>query len=369
MKLEILQENLSTALNQIHRIIPNKPQLPILSSILLEATKSVITLSATDLYVGIKTVVPGKISQAGTLAIPGKIFYSSINSLDPGKLTLSLAGNTLTIVSKNNKTTLQCLDATEFPEFPEMNGETHTLNITSLEDIQQMVGFSTSIDPTRPVLTSLLFQFSQAGLLVVGTDGFRLTTLELSAEKIKTASQFLIPAKAITEVTRIAASQEVKDVSLEISEELKQVVMIIGSTQLYVRLIEGEYPPYKKIIPSRYTLEVELDGVEFENQLKRAQVFARESSNIIRLKFSKGELVITAISSSYGKHEGKMMIEAKSGSEGEIAFNSKYLLDFVASLKPEKIKFFMNESLTPAMMRPDNKENYQYVIMPFRVNE
>jgi len=145
--------------------------------------------------------------------------------------------------------------------------------------------------------------------------------------------------------------------------------MEIGSTQLFVRLIEGEYPPFNKIIPTQYLFEAELDGAEFENQLKRAQIFARESSNIIRLKFSKNELLITAVSSSYGKHEGKMNIEVNDGEEGEIAFNSKYLLDFMSTLKPEKIKFLMNESLTPAMMRPDNQENYQYVVMPFRVNE
>jgi DNA polymerase III subunit beta len=369
MKLEILQENLSAALNQVHRIIPNKPQLPILSSILLEADKNNITLSATDLYVGIKTTVSGKVTKPSNIAIPGKIFYNIVTSLNPGKLTLSLESNTLTITSQNNKTTIQCLDTTEFPEFPEMNGETHSLSVSSLEDIQNMVGFSTSIDPTRPVLTSLLFQFNQEGLLVVGTDGFRLATLKLSTEKIKEDAQFLVPAKAITEVTRITSSQDVNSISLKISEELKQAVMIVGSTQLYVRLIEGEYPPYKKIIPNDFSLEVELDGVEFENQLKRAQIFARESSNIIRLKFSKEELTITAMSSSYGRQEGKMMVEVNKGSEGEIAFNSKYLLDFFSALKPEKVKFFMTESLTPAMLRPVDQVDYQYIVMPFRVNE
>ncbi len=370
MKLEILQENLSAALNQIYRIIPNKPQLPILSSILLVANKNLITLSATDLYVGIKTTVSGKITKPNSVAIPGKIFYSIITSLNPGKLIISLKENTLTITSQNNITTIQCLDATEFPEFPKMNGKAHSLSVSSLEDIESMVGFSTSIDPTRPVLTSLLFQFDKEGLLVVGTDGFRLATLRLAAEKLKTDVHFLIPAKAITEATRIASFyQDASDVSLKISEKLKQVVIVVGSTQLYVRLIEGEYPPFRKIIPNGFTLELELDGVEFENQLKRAQIFARESSNIIRFKIFKGELIITAVSSSYGKQEGKMAAEIIKGSDGKIAFNSRYLLDFISALKPEKVSFSMNESLTPAMLRPADQKDYQYVVMPFRVNE
>ena len=190
MKLEILQENLNTALNQIYRVIPNKPQLPILSSILLVASKNAITLSATDLYVGIKTTVAGKVIQPNSVAIPGKIFYSIIASLNPGKLVISLEENTLTVTSRNNKTTIQCLDAAEFPEFPKMNGKVNSLSVSSLEDIQNMVSFSTSIDPTRPVLTSLLFQFDKEGLLVVGTDGFRLATLKLTAEKIKKDAYF-----------------------------------------------------------------------------------------------------------------------------------------------------------------------------------
>jgi DNA polymerase III subunit beta len=369
MKLEILQENLSSALNQIHRVIPNKPQLPILSSILISAEENKITLAATDLYVGIKTSVPGKVTKPTDIAVPGRIFYNSITSLNPGKISLSLDGDTLTISSSSNTTTIQCLDPEEFPEFPKLKGEEYSLEATSIEKIQDMVSFSASIDLTRPVLTSLLFQFNQDGLLVVGTDGFRLATLRLPAEKKKSEAQFLVPAKAMVEAAKIILVQEIEKVKLSVSSELKQAVIKIGSTQLYIRLIEGEYPPFQRIIPSDFSVEVELDGVEFESQLKRAQVFARESSNIIRLEVEEGEFKIMAFSPTYGKQEGKMQAEMIKGNKGEIAFNSKYLLDFISALKPEKIRFYMNESLTPAMFRPVNQKDYQYIAMPFRVNE
>ena len=369
MKLEILQENLNAVLNQLNRIIPSKPQLPILSSILVEAKENQITLFATDLYLGIKTSVPGKVIKPGKIAIPGKMFFNIIKSLGVGKLKLDFAESTLTIISDDNRTTLACLDESDFPEFPEVDGTVHTLKSTSITEIQSMVSFSTSSDPTRPVLTAILFQFSQAGLLAVGTDGFRLATLSLKTEKMTEESSFLIPAKAIAEISKISSSQEVTEISLQISEQLKQIVLSIGQTQFFVRLIEGDYPPYQKIIPSDFILEAEIDGQEFESQLKRAQVFAKESSNIIRLKFSQAGLMISAVSSAYGTQEGKMMAEIIRGESGEIAFNSKYLLDFMSALKPEKISFLMNESLTPAMMRPTNKKEFQYIVMPFRVNE
>src|SRR5690606_31633240 len=112
-------------------------------------------------------------------AIPGKIFTSSVLSLEPGKITLELEKDTLTISSPNNTTTIQCLPPDEFPDFPELNGDERVLSRELLESIEQKVGFSTSADLTRPVLTSLLFDFNDEGLLVVGTDGFRLATLEL----------------------------------------------------------------------------------------------------------------------------------------------------------------------------------------------
>lgn len=369
MKLQLLQENLNSALNQVQRVVPSKPQLPILSSILLTAQKNKVNLAATDLYVGMKTEAAAKVETPTTIAVPGKIFYNTVAALAPGKLELSLDKDTLTISSRNNTTTIQCMAGDEFPDFPPINAQSYSFNTSSIERIQDMVSFSASIDPTRPVLTALLFQFDQEGLLVVGTDGFRLATLKLSEEKNEKEAQFLIPAKAMGEVAKISSAQDQEVVEFKVSEELKQAVFKIGTTQLYVRLIEGEYPPFRKIIPTSFETEVEIDGEEFENQLKRAQVFARESLNIIRFQLNKVKLKIIASSPIYGRQEGVMGIDFIKGQQGEIAFNSRYLLDFISALKPKKIKFFMNESLTPAMMRPDGNEDYRYVIMPFRVNE
>lgn len=369
MQIKLLQENLALALNQVQKTIPAKPQLPILSSILLEASKTKINLSATDLYVGMKARVVAQVEKPTKIAIPGKIFSSVITSLPPGKIKLSLKKNTLTISAEKNKTTIQCLSAEEFPEFPVIKEKGYEFKLESVSRIKDMVGFSASIDQTRPILTALLLEFSQAGLLVVGTDGFRLTTLELSEEKMSEETQYLIPAKAMSEVVSVAQAQGRDEVVFQASQELKQAVFKIGSTQLFVRLIEGEYPPFKKIIPASFETELELDGDELENQLKRAQVFARESANIIRFQIKDKQLKIIATSPVYGRQEGVMEIDMIKGGEGEIAFNSRYLLDFMSALKPAKVRFSMNESLTPAMLKPVKEKDYRYIIMPFRVNE
>lgn len=370
MKLELLQENLAKALNHVQRVVPTKPQLPILTAVLLSAKDKTISLSATDLYLGINTSLPGKVIEEGVVAIPGKIFTSSVLSLEPGKITLELEKDTLTISSPNNTTTIQCLPPDEFPDFPELNGDERVLSRELLESIEQKVGFSTSADLTRPVLTSLLFDFNDEGLLVVGTDGFRLATLELKDVKAKGDESFLVPAKALSEVVKIAQDLESEDeVKFVVMDELKQAIFKIGDTTLFARLIEGEYPPYNKIIPSDFAHSFEIDGQEFENLLKRAQVFARESSNIIRLQIKDKQMKVVANSPTYGNQEGTMTVNVKSGEGGEIAFNSRYLLELISTLSPEKITFMMNESLTPALFRPDGEENYKYIVMPFRVNQ
>ncbi len=371
MKLEVLQENLVGALRDIQKIVPGKPQLPILSSILITANKKDISLAATDLYVGMKTKINGKIEKTGQVAVPGKLFYRSINSLQPGKLEIRLEEDSLVITSASNETTIQCLPAAEFPEFPKIEGQEIKLTTEIIAEVNEKVTFSASLDQTRPVLTALLFEFSQEGLLAVGTDGFRLATLKLSTEKKLKEESFLIPAKAVAEIDSLSQRETEKDLKFVVSDEMKQALFSVGETELFVRLIEGEYPPFNKIIPEEFTFVAEIDGQSLENQLKRAQVFAQEASNIVRLIFDSEKMKVIAKSPSFGQQEGELDYELIDGeaAEKEIAFNTKYLLDFFNALKPERVLFHMNGSLTPAMIKPVGDKGYQHIVMPFRVNQ
>jgi DNA polymerase III subunit beta len=369
MKIEILQEHLITALNQLQKIVPTKPQLPILTSVLLKAQGNTIQLSATDLYIGIQTQVAGKVIEEGTVAIPGRIFRDYIASLSPGKLVLEMSQDTLTITLGGNTTTIQCSAPDEFPEFPVIEGETYALTNETLQHIDASIRFAASIDPTRPVLTSLLFHFSQDQLRIVGTDGFRLATIIIPHQHAQEEKSFLLPAKAINEIARIAAQQQIEEVSFTVSEKLKQALFIMGSTTLSVRLIEGEYPPYGKIIPPEFSTQIVMDAKELEEQLKRALIFSKESSNTVSFALSEQSLLIRAVSPTYGTHQGSMDVEMKQGSPTTISFNARYVLEFLSALKPEQVLFCMNEPLTPAQFRPVGMDEFIYIVMPFRVNE
>lgn len=369
MKIKVLQENLKQSLNYLQKVIPNKPQLPILSSILLKAEGNQLLISATDLYLGIKTDLIVEVETEGTLVVNGDIFKNLINSLNAGKIELELKENSLLITQGKTKTKLACQSAEEYPQFPQVEGDEFTFKLEDLEKIQNQVSFATSNDQTRPILTSILMNFSETGLEVVATDGFRLAQLFFKNNQFSINKQLLVPAKALNELYRISKQMKAEEVKILVSEELKQLLFKVSNVEMYVRLIEGDYPPYEKIIPPSFALELELDAEELLTQLKRAFIFAKDASNIVRLKFSKDEVEIKAISPSFGEYVGEMSIENKSGDEGEIAFNVHYLIDFINTVKPEKLWFGMNESLKPAMFKDPAMAEYIYIAMPFRVNQ
>ncbi len=368
MIIKVLQENLSASLNNLTKAIPHKPQLPILSSILLEAKNNECTISATDLYFGVRSGVQADIHEEGTIVVPGKQFKEIISSLPKGVLTLEFKDKEFNILSEKTKTSLSCQVSDEYPPFPVIEGDEFDLSFTQLEKIEKLVSFSASLDQARPVLTAVLFKFSNEGLEVVTTDGFRLAILSLDNQDYQEEKVFLIPAKALSEVYRIVARLKVENVVFRISKELKQVFFSIEKVLVFIRLIDGKFPPYEKIIPSIFTTEVIFDTEELLENLKRATIFAKEASNIVRFEIKKNEVLIKSSSPSFGNYKGILKNVKVTGEEKVIAFNIKYLIDYLSAIKQESQWFGMNESLKPAMFKPEVESSYKYVVMPFKVN-
>lgn len=369
MKIELLQENLRIAVTTVSKAVPSKPQLSILSSIILNATETGLELAATDLYFGIRTTVSGEVIEPGSLIVPGKLLLESVQSLDPGKLMLEVDKTTLTITSANTTLKINGQESTEFPAFPTRGGLEYQMSLAQLEEIDQSVRFSAGTDPTRQVLTALLFNFQAQHLQIVGTDGFRLSVLHQELTTPIEPQKFLIPARSISEVVRIMTQEKLESVTLHLAADLKQVSFALGQTEVFVRLAEGDYPPFEKIMPAEFALQATWDGDDFTAQLKRAMIFARETSNIIRFQIDADKLTLSATSSLQGNFTGTVPIKLIKGEPSVIAFNARYLMDFLNSVKPEQIWFGMNESLKPALFRPEGKTQLTHIVMPFRVNE
>lgn len=311
--------------------------------------------------------------------VDGDTFRSLISSLSPGKIDLELSESVLKISQGKTKVKLSCQSAEEYPKFPKVTGNSFNLKVLDLEKIQNLVVFASSNDQTRPVLTSLLMKFSNKNLMVIGTDGFRLASVIFNELKFSFNQDMLVPAKAITELLRIAKQCQAEEIEVTVANELKQLLFRVDSVEFFVRLIEGDYPPYQKIVPPNFKLTVEIDSDEFLSQLKRAQIFARETSNIVRLSFKNQDksnfLVIKAISPSYGEYLSEVLVNIKTElskeeiAEIQIAFNALYLIEFINAVNAEKILMSINENLKPAQFASEENKNYFYISMPFRVNE
>lgn len=379
MKINALQENLKQQLDYLQKVIPNKPQLPILSSIFLKTQDSRLVLAATDLYLGIRSSLVVEVKEKGSLVVDGDTFRSIINSLPPGKISLELVDSVLNISQEKTKIKLSCQAADEYPKFPKVVGKSFSLKTIDLEKIHNLVVFASSNDQTRPVLTSLLMSFSNKGLKVIGTDGFRLASIVFNKLSFPFNRDLLVPAKALSELLRIAKQGEAEEVEIIVDDELKQLLFKVGQVDFFVRLIEGDFPPYQKIIPPTFKISIDIESADFLSQLKRAQIFARETSNIVRLAFKHNDegsfIIIKAISPSYGEYVGEAPIEIKSDlskeeiAEMQIAFNALYLIDFINAVNAEKISIALNESLKPARFMGKGNNDYFYISMPFRVNE
>lgn len=368
MKIKVLQENIQAVIKDLKKAVPSNPPLAVLGCILCNAnTETGILLTATDLYIGIRKELLGQIEEPGVCAIPAKTFTDLILSLPPGEIEMSLEGSTLSVKTSTSSTQITVLPADEFPEFP-TTGETQldfeTQEFTKLVDT---VSFAASRDENRPVLTGILFDLNESTPRLVATDGFRLAVYSLPPQQQEL--RMLVPSKSLAELCRQVTTSKAKTLTLHISQELKQLYAQFEGTEIAIRLLDGDYPPYQQIMPEEFEFTVDLDAQELLQHLKTVQVFAREASNIVTFEFTGAQLKLSATATTLGQHSSTIKTNHTQPESKIIAFNVAYILDFLLNHKPKTLTFQMNDSLQPAQFTIDTDPNVRYIIMPFKLNQ
>jgi len=372
MKLSLLQENLNTALTNVSRFVSSKNQLPVLNNILLSTDNGRLKLSATNLELSINYWIGAKIEEEGTITVPSKEITEFVSYLTPGKIDLFLEkNNLLTLSSPKTESTFTTNPSTDYPEFPTLNSDTcFELDLNVLTQAISQIAFSAAADDTRPVLTAILCQFTSNSLMLVATDGFRLSfksiklinPIDLKTDQVT----FLIPAKSLLEVTKLAKTNT--KIKIGLTSDEHQVVFILDDIELVSRLISGEYPAYQRIIPESFSSKVFLNKDEFVQAVKIASVFAKESANIVRFNIKTNSIELTANAPQIGQN--KATVDAKvEGENLEIAFNYKFLMDFLNICKSQEIIIEFNESLTPAFFHDQSDPNFSHIIMPVRLQD
>ncbi len=367
MRCTLSQSALARSLSYVQVALPTRPPLPILSSILLAVTAKEITISTTDLYFGVQAHCTAMVEEEGVLAIPGKQLIELVKGLPAGEVTLSTVDNTLEIKTKHIVSTLQFQPPEEFPTFPTSAGEESSIQTPVVSQLVQQVAMSCSPDMARPLLTGILWEPGKASAFIA-TDGFRLSHWQPDTTW-PIEQRLVIPSRFWSEVEHIATQEQLQSVVLSYSAEQKQITASLDTVTIYSRTLEGEYPPYEKIIPTTFEITATVQAEELLEQVRRSLLYARDSLGTVRLILGAAQSLVVAQSSSLGKFEAVLTTAQLTGADISIAFNSKYLLDFLQLVKTGEVTIKLNGELKPALFTSEKHPNFIYVVMPFRVNQ
>lgn len=368
MRFVCLQENLEKALSYIGRIATVRSQLPVTTNVLIRTTKGNTELIGTDLETTIIASVPGKHEEEGGIMLPTKTLIEVVNALPKEQVEIKTNGTLALISSGAYEIQLHGISPDEFPHPPGIE-KSEKLPIAQLIPYIKQVAFACATDESRAVLTGVLVLFNEGETMLVATDGYRLSLKKIKPKTRKTTS-IIVPGRIFLEVSKITAEQkgdgEEKETFLSLNSGRNQIAFLFPSMTIYTRLIEGNFPPYEKIIPQRADTKATFDKEEFFKAVKLSSVFAREAANIVKLKLTKKGLMLSANAAQVG--ENKCEVEASlEGEEGEIAFNSRFLLDFLTNVETKEISFEMTGPLNPGVFKIPGDDSYLHIIMPVRV--
>src|SRR3990170_2615216 len=378
MKFKISQSDFSKTLSAASRSILTKANLPILSNVLISASRNKLEILSTNLETATKASISCKTEIEGKITIPGRTLLEFISQLPEGEVTFEKLGEEVLVSTKGYNARIPTIAPEEFPAIPKIE-KGYEVKIKTEDFVRGVaeVAFCAAQDEGRPILTGVLCEFKGGKLSLVATDGYRLSFREIPIEKSPGEKniKIVVPARAVSEVAKVIVENLDGDdqLSLVIADSLNQINFKVGNVEFTSRLIEGEFPGWQKIIPSSFTTKTRLPKSEFIKLVRIAAIFARDSGNIVRLKLEnasaskKGTLTVLANTAQVGSTDAQIEAEMI-GKGGEIAFNFRYLLEVLSIISGEEVNFEMIESLNPGRITAtDDKDNFFHIIMPVRL--
>ncbi|OGH35783.1 MAG: DNA polymerase III subunit beta [Candidatus Levybacteria bacterium RIFCSPLOWO2_01_FULL_38_13] len=367
MKASFLCENVDKKLSFVNHAVSQRSQLPILLNFHIQAKKGNLIIKATDLEIGIQVSIPANVEQEGEATVPARAFYDLLSNVQKGIIFLATKDNNLIFGTDKIKTVFQTTPAGEFPKiYEEKGGKIATIPEETIEKEFSSVVFAASPDPGRPALSGVLIKKisgGKEGFLMVATDGFRLSFRGTQNKNTESDGGFVVPARIIKELSFM---KDNKDVGVYVSKKGNQILFEQEGSILVGRLIEAKFPNYQKIIPQDFSTRAEFDKTEFQSAVKTCAVFAREAANIIKLSILKNKIKVWASAPSLGETEIDVDAEVL-GEENEIAFNARYLLEFLSNIEGEVMVFEMAGPLNPGVFKLKDDPSFLHIIMPIRL--
>jgi len=365
MELSVTQENLARALTVVGRVSSTKTQLPILSNILLRTDGSRLLVAATNLEIASTQYIGAKVVTPGAITIPARLITEFVSNLPKESIDLKMVGNNLSITCGSYHSIINGVIADDFPELPTINENSsisYNINIDDFKNAVSQTIITASNDSTRPVLTGVYWHSFEGNLFLAATDGYRLSE-RLLVETTSDVSA-IVPVTALQEVLRtITDSSETVDILFDET----QVRFRIGEAEIISGLIDGNFPDYRKLIPSKSDTHFAVAKQEFVRVVKIASLFARESGGSITLTVDgdKKTVSIHSIASQMGENTSE--ITAQVVGSGQITLNSRYLAEALSVVDGDVVDFGFNGKLSPSILKASEAStNYYHVIMPLK---
>jgi len=369
MNLTITKEQILAGLQAVQNVVSTRTTLPILSNVLFRADKDRVEFTATDLDVTVACSVEAKVKKSGTTTVPVKKLFGIVRELNGSEIDIEVDEKNVCIIrSGPSFYKINGLSADEFPPMPKFKDDKKvSLSQETVRAMMKKTSFAISTDESRYVLNGIYLSLKDHKMTMVATDGRRLALVDEEVDIAeKSSGEFIIPAKAVNELNRLL--QEKGEVEIKYGENQASFALKDEkgfSILVITKLIEGNYPNYKQVIPTEMKERIALVREEFLQALRRAEIMTSEKANSVKLAFGKNNLAITANSPEVGEARESLAVNYK-GKEMAIAFNPRYLIDALAALTEDEVFFELIDELSPGVLKINGP--FLYVVMPMRLS-
>lgn len=371
MKFIIDRAGFLKILQRVQGIVEKRNTMPILSNVCIEAKDKKVTVIATDLEVFIKDTAPSNVSQEGAVTINARKLFEIVKEMPEENVDVSANKDSkVSVKSGKARFNVMGLSAKDFPAFPASDESAFkAVGQEALKEMIDKTSFAASMDETRYNINGFLLEKDAAKMRLVTTDGHRLALIEKSGTapitmEGKTGISVLLPRKGMLEFRRLLEEETRDGFLLGITQ--KNAVMKKDGTIINIRLLEGEFPDYKKVIPAGNKNRALAKRTELLSSLKRVSILSTDKIKGVKFRFLPNKLELSSSSPDIGDAEEEIDVEYN-GEEIEMAFNAKYMMDMMDAVDDEKISIELKDAGTPGVMRSANSEDYTYVIMPMRL--
>jgi DNA polymerase-3 subunit beta len=374
MKFKINRDHFSNGLAQVLNVVGSKAAMPILSNVLIEAEKDQISLSTTNLDLGIRCKIKAEVKEGGSVTLPVKRLATIVRELPNVDVTVDASANhQVKIASGGSNFKIMGIGAEEFPKLPDTGDDkTFSLEQAELAGMLGNVAYAQSTDETRYILNGVYFNFKDGKLSLVATDGRRLALVAKEMPvPANSAGAIILPAKTVSELLRLLGKGDKLTIAFNDRRAAFQIDTnkdnsgLTEAIYLFSKVVEGNYPNYQQVIPKETHQRIGLERELFLQCVHRAALVTSEKSNSVKIKLSANLLEITASSPDFGESHESMAI-AYSGPDLQVAFNPQFIMDPLRALTKDQVFFELKDEVSPGVFK--TLESFVCVIMPVRLS-